>query len=166
MPAGKPATTAGKPGASAERPGGMSPTPAAEKPPAPEIRQRYDYLPAAAAAWKRALDHHDTADELKEAAGLCRWGRQGSPATNRRRFSEGRRRGGAVPADAGRILGCPGLGSARSVQPGTGLHGSWPKRPSLRRTWRLNTGFAISSMKRTGTDGWRKTSSTSARPTP
>ncbi|MGO9115756.1 MAG: hypothetical protein ACLP9L_41650 [Thermoguttaceae bacterium] len=38
-----------------------------EKLPVPEGRPSYDYWPAAKAAWIRALEHHDTAEEVKES---------------------------------------------------------------------------------------------------
>jgi hypothetical protein len=50
---------------SVEKPGNKPPLPNTNKPPAAEPRPRYDYLPAAAVAWKRVLDHHETADDLK-----------------------------------------------------------------------------------------------------
>ncbi len=42
----------------------VAPATAPAAPPPP--RPHYGYLPAATAAWKRALDHHDTADDLKQ----------------------------------------------------------------------------------------------------
>ncbi|MGA2254463.1 MAG: vWA domain-containing protein, partial [Thermoguttaceae bacterium] len=52
----------------AAKPGDKQATAAAEKPPAPEARPRpYKYWPAAVVAWERALEHHDTADEVKQA---------------------------------------------------------------------------------------------------
>ena len=86
----------------------------------PAAARRYDYLPAAAVAWKRALEHHDTADDLKQVAGVCRWGRGPAPRRRRRDGAEGRRGGGAVPADAGRVPGRQGLGPARPGGPCAG----------------------------------------------
>ena len=63
---------------SSEKPGDKSPAPVADKPAAPVARPRYGYWPAAKVAWDRALEHHDSADDVRQSLAFVE-GADGQP---------------------------------------------------------------------------------------